>query len=99
MSTDTNLDSHFEKDEAIVARRIGDEFILVPIRQQAGELDSIYTLNGVGARVWELLDGQTPLDEIRDTIVEEFEVSPEEAEADLVAFVGQLARVGAVVEA
>ena len=62
-------------------------------------MDSIYTLNEVGARVWELLDGQTPLGEIRDTIVEEFEVGPEEAEADLLAFVQQLVRVGAVVEA
>jgi len=89
----------FAKDESIVARRIGDEFILVPIHQKAGDVDSIYTLNEVGARVWDLLDGQTPLREIRDTIVEEFEIGPEEAEADLLAFVGQLARVGAVVEA
>ena len=87
------------KCEAIVARRIGDEFVLVPIRQQAGEIDSIYTLNEVGARVWELLDGQTSLGAIRDAIVEEFEVSPGEAEADLLAFIGQLQSVDAVVEA
>ena len=89
----------FARDEAIVARRIGDEFILVPIRQQAGDLNSIYTLNEVGACVWELLDGQTPLREIRDAIVQEFEVDPADAEADLLAFVQQLARVGAIVEA
>ena len=87
------------KDEAIVARRIGDEFILVPIRQQAGEVDSIYTLNEVGALVWDQLDGQTPLGQIRDALVQEFEVGPEQAEADLLAFVGQLQSVGAVVEA
>ena len=90
--------NYLARNEAIVARRIGDEFILVPIRQQAGEVDSIYTLNEVGARVWELLDGQTSLGAIRDAIVEEFEVSPEEAEVDLLAFVGQLQSVGAVVE-
>ena len=90
--------NYLARNEAIVARRIGDEFILVPIRQRAGEVDSIYTLNEVGARVWELLDGQTSLGAIRDAIVEEFEVSPEEAEVDLLAFVGQLQSVGAVVE-
>ena len=94
-----NGTSCLAKDEAIVARRIGDEFILVPIRQRAGEVDSIYALNEVGARVWELLDGQTPLGQIRDALVQEFEVGPEEAEADLMAFVGQLTSVGAVVEA
>ena len=91
--------SCFARNEAIVARRIGDEFILVPIRQRAGEVDSIYTLNEVGALIWELLDGQTNLGAIRDAIVEEFEVSPEQAEADLMAFVGQLASVGAIVGA
>jgi hypothetical protein len=90
--------SYLTKDESIVARRIGDEFILVPIHQKAGEVDSIYTLNEVGALVWDLLDGQTPLGQIRDAIVEEFEVGREEAEADLLAFVGQLQSVGAVVE-
>ena len=94
-----NGTSCLTRNEAIVARRIGDEFILVPIRQQAGEVDSIYTLNEVGARVWDLLDGQTPLGQIRDALVQEFEVSPGEAEADLLAFVGQLQSVGAVVEA
>jgi len=89
----------FAKDGAIVARRIGDEFILVPIHQKAGDVDCIYTLNEVGASVWELLDGQTPLADIRDAIVQEFDVSHEEAEADLVAFVQQLERVGAIVEA
>ena len=90
--------SCFARDESIVARRIGDEFILVPIRQQAGDVDSIYTLNEVGAHVWELLDGQTPLGQIREAIVQEFEVGPEQAEADLVVFLQQLQSVGAVVE-
>jgi hypothetical protein len=91
--------SCFARNEAMVARRIGDEFILVPIRQRAGEVDSIYTLNEVGALVWELLDGQTPLGDIRAAIVQEFEVGPEDAEADLLAFLQQLAIVGAIVEA
>ena len=91
--------SCFARNQAIVARRIGDEFILVPIRQRAGEVDSIYTLNEVGALIWDMLDGQTPLRHIRDAIVKEFEVGPEDAQADLLAFVGQLASVGAIVEA
>jgi hypothetical protein len=94
-----NLEQRFVKDEAIVARKIGDEFILVPIRQRAGEVESIYTLNETAARVWELIDGQRRAADIRDTIVAEFEVGPEEAEADVLEFLGQLAQVGAVREA
>jgi hypothetical protein len=89
----------FVKDPSIVSRKIADEFILVPIRQRAGEVESIYTLNDAAARVWELLDGERRVDEIRDQIVAEFEVSPEEAEADVVEFLRQLEAVGAVREA
>ena len=94
-----NLEQCFVKDDSIVARKIGEEFILVPIRQRAGEVESIYTLNEVAARVWELIDGQRRAIDIRDTIVAEFEVGPGEAEADVLAFLGQLAQVGAVNEA
>ena len=44
-----------------MARQIAGEYILVPIRQSAGEVESIYTLNEVGTRIWELLDGQRSL--------------------------------------
>ena len=94
-----NLEQCFVKDDSIVARKIGEEFILVPIRQRAGEVESIYTLNEVAARVWELIDGQRRAGDIRDTIVAEFEVGAEEAEADVLAFLGQLQQVGAVNEA
>jgi len=90
------LERRFAKDPSIVARKIADEFILVPIRRKAGDLESIYTLNEVAARIWELVDGQKRVHDIRDVIVEEFEVGPEQAEADLVELLQQLEQVGAV---
>lgn len=79
-----------------MARQIAGEYILVPIRQSAGEVESIYTLNEVGTRIWELLDGQRSLFQIRDLLVDEFEVSPKEAETDLLEFMQGLESVGAV---
>ena len=90
------LERRFGRDPSIVSRKIADEFILVPIRPKAGDLESIYTMNEVASRIWELLDGEERVEGIRDAIVEEFEVSPEEAEADLVEFLQQLEQVGAV---
>jgi len=90
------LEQRFAKDPAFVARAIVDEMVLVPIRQTASDLDSIYTLNAVGSRIWELVDGQRRGTDIRDVIVAEFDVSPEEAEADLVEFLQMLEQIGAV---
>ncbi len=86
----------FAKDPSIVSRNIAGEQILVPIRQKAGEIDSIFTLNEVASRIWELLDGEKQVEEIKNAIVEEFEVSPKEAEEDLLKFLQQLEEAGAV---
>ena len=88
----------FAKSDSTVSRAIAGEVILVPIRKTAAEVNGVYTLNEVAARIWELLDGVRTVDEVRSSIVEEFEVTSEEAEQDLVSFLMQLQKVGAVQE-
>ena len=48
----------YKKSDSIVSRKIADEFILVPIRQNVGDMESIYALNETSARIWELIDGK-----------------------------------------
>ncbi|MCK4784156.1 MAG: PqqD family protein [Desulfobacteraceae bacterium] len=83
----------YQKDPNIVSRKIADKCILVPIRHNVGDLESIYTLNEVAARIWELIDGKRIMGEIRNMIVEEFEVSPEEAEKDLSELLQKLEKI------
>jgi hypothetical protein len=92
------LERVYKKTDSIVSRKIADELILVPIRQNVGDLESIYTLNETAARIWELIDGKTTVREIRERIVEEFEVTSEEAEKDLVEHLQQLQGIKAIIE-
>jgi len=92
------LDKVYKKSDSIVSRKIADEFLLVPIKQNVGDLESIYTLNEVATRVWELIDGKKKVKEIKDKIVEEFEVTPQEAEKDLTNLLKQLLAVGAIMK-
>ena len=78
-----SMKSRFKKSEKIVSRKVADEFILVPICRSTKEVESIYTLNEVAARVWELIDGKETMESISDRIREEFEVSKEEAQYDI----------------
>lgn len=80
----------------MVFRKVADEFILVPIRRKTGDLQSIYAMDEVAGRIWELIDGQRRVGDIRDAIVEEFEVGVERAEKDLVALLRQLEEISAV---
>lgn len=92
------LDKVYNKSDSIVSRKIADEFILVPIRQNVGDLESIYTLNETAARIWELIDGKIKVGEIKEKIVEEFEVAPEEAEKDIMEHLMQLKEIKAITE-
>ena len=90
------LDACYRHDPNIVDRNIAGEVILVPIRNNVGDLESIYTLNETAARMWELLDGERTLAEVRDVIVAEFEVEAAGAEADLLELVEQLVEAEAI---
>lgn len=53
-------------------------------------------VNPVGAFVWDLIDGQRSTDFIVDQVVQNFEVSPAVARADVLSFLDQLAERGLV---
>jgi hypothetical protein len=93
------LDEAYARSERMVGRRIGDEFVLVPLAGRGADLDSILNLNKVGAFIWERLDGQATGALVVDALVEHFEVERARAEADYLEFVGVLLGLKAVVPA
>jgi hypothetical protein len=56
-----------------------------------------YGLNAVGARVWSLIQESRTVEEIRDTIVAEYDVEPPRCEDDIVALLEELAAEGLIV--
>lgn len=92
------LERCLDKDPNIVSRKIADEIILVPIRRNVGDLESIYTLNEVGTFIWDLIDGKRQIREIRERILEEFDVTDEEVEKDLVEFIQKLEKLGIIIK-
>ncbi len=64
-------------------RQVGGESILVPIRNHVGELDSVFVLTAVAARIWQLFDGVRDVDSIITVICSEYDVQADVARADL----------------
>jgi len=93
-----DLELRFKRNENFVFRKIGDEMILVPIKDNVGDMGYIYNLNELGAFIWQHLDGSSRLVEINKMILEEFEVSDQQAEEDLCEFVDDLKEIGAISE-
>jgi hypothetical protein len=98
MAQDTFWASVYSRADEVIRRRIAGETLLVPIRGQMALLDRIFALNPVAAFIWEQLDGHRSLGDIRQGILEKFEVEPETAEADLREFIDALRQANLIQE-
>ena len=85
------------KADGYVSRNVGDETIVVPVRAGVGDLESIFTMNAVGATIWNAMNGKVTIDELSRAVVEAFDVSDGEAAADVGAFVELLVSKGLAV--
>lgn len=79
-----------------VTRRIADETIIVPVVSGVGDLDAIFTLNEVGAAIWQLTDPPTTVQAIVEEIGRTFEVDADRAGQDVVEFLGKLEAAGLI---
>lgn len=91
-----NMDQRYRRNENFVYRKIENETILVPIKDNVGDLSCIYNLNAVGAFIWENLDGEKTLEDIRNKLTEEFDITAQDAEIDLNDYISDLKEIGAL---
>lgn len=84
------------RSRSVVARVVGGETLIVPIRGKVGDLASIYRLNGTGSLIWRLLQFPTKVQELAAAVADNFEVTPDAASRDVQAFVREMQSVGLV---
>jgi hypothetical protein len=81
---------YIARSSTIAARALAGEMMVM------NSADStFFTLNEVATAIFQAADGRTPLREIiRDRICEQFDVDPEQAQADAEQFVAELSGHG-----
>jgi hypothetical protein len=90
------LDEAWARSPHMAGRRIGDEYVLVPLAEGGADLDSALNLNSVAAFVWELLDGERSGGEVVQAVIEHFDVERPRAEQDYLELIDTLLDRGAV---
>lgn len=69
-----------------ISADLGDEALILGVKT-----GSYYGFDQVGLFIWNLLQAPRLVSDIRDAILEEYEVKREECEQDLLAFLDELA--------
>jgi hypothetical protein len=81
------LDTRPQRNQDVLARRGESEMILLDV--QSG---CYYTLDDVGARIWDLCDGSASVSDIVAAVCGEYEAAPETVETDVLELLGELSR-------
>ncbi len=92
-----NLNISYKKNENFVYRKVLDEAIIVPIKNNVGDMEAVFTLNETGVVIWENIEEGITLQNILEIIIDEFDIQKVDAEKDLLDFIDQLIEAGAVV--
>ena len=80
--------------EGLVWRVVDDELIIV--RPGDGDL---LVLNQVGAFIWQAMDGRQTVADLSQLVCNEYEVSPDQAQADVEDFLNELESQGLLASA
>ena len=84
------------RSQSVVARVVAGETLIVPIRAKVGDLASIYSFNGTGTLIWQLLESPRTVAQLATAVSESYQVDPAQAEQDVTNFVSEMKSVGLV---
>lgn len=80
-----NLDSVVSKNEEIDDTDLDGEKVMMNL-----DKGQYFMMNEVGSRIWELIDGNTSIVNIIETLTNEYEVDEETCENTVMEFLGRL---------
>jgi Coenzyme PQQ synthesis protein D (PqqD) len=80
----------FVRSRSVVSRVVAGETLVVPVRGKVGDLASIYSFNGTGSLIWQLLETPKALSELISAVESEYEVGREQALRDVTRFLDDM---------
>ena len=81
-----------------LVRQVAGKYVAVPLGKATSTFNGMLTLNATGVFLWEQLEQEKTAEELVQAICGKYEVSPEQAMADVTAFTQKLISVGAIIE-
>ena len=91
-----HLSNKYFRNPDYIFRRIVEDMILVPIHQDIADMNCIYTLNEVGALLWEKLEKPLSSEELQAVVLEEYSIDAITASGDVASFLSEMEKIGAV---
>ena len=80
-------------NQEFVLREVAGEYIVIPLTGLGDRFNGLITLNETGAFIWKQIEQEKEQDEIVDALLEEYEVSREQAARNVGDLCAQLKKL------
>jgi hypothetical protein len=90
--------SRLKRTPDVIERQVADETFLLPVRGELSRTVELFALSEVGRFIWSSANGSRGVPELVAEVVREFDVTEDQAQADVGEFVNQLRAYGLVSE-
>ena len=78
-----------------VVEKVGNKYLAVAVGERADDFNALIRMNGTGAFLWgHLAESDKTHEELLDLMLKEYDVDPERARADILAFEAALRGAG-----
>ena len=91
------MDAHYRVQEGFVHRRVAGTDVLISVGANVANFNGYITLNPTASFLWDVLAQPRTVGELTVLLTEEFDVSGEKAEKDVISFLQMLRHNGMVV--
>ncbi len=78
------------RDSNVVFKKIDEQIMAIRLDEKPIGKDEVNIFNSTGARIWELLDGKSNVEEIIQIMCNEFEVDCKKAKKEVIDFISDL---------
>ncbi len=89
-------EARYARNPDFIYRKIVDESVLVPFHNNVVDMNCIYTLNGMGAFIWEQLAEPATRAQLEQAVLAEYDADPALVVADLDRFLAEMVSIGAM---
>lgn len=85
ISAQLTLDTIISRSDALLSASLGDDVVMMDVEQGA-----YFGLEAVAARIWALTEQPMSVGSLCERLVTEYQISPEQCQQEVLAFLGEL---------
>ena len=77
-------------------RQVAGAWVVLPLADATVDFTGMLTLNETGLMLWNLLSKETTAQDLAKALTEEYDVTLEQAQSDVDAFIAKLSKAGCI---